>query len=81
MVNSLPGNPGAPQNTFGLETKWVATVKWNLSLNKPGPHNHKHTHTHIHLDVLGIEYAKRNTVLMGVLDRVIFNLFNVEVIM
>lgn len=59
MVNSLPGNPGAPQNTFGFETDWVAMVKWDLSLNKPGPHNHKYTHAHIHLDVLGLEYAKK----------------------
>ena len=51
MVNSLPGNPGAPQNTLDFETEWVAMVKWNLSLNKPGPHNHKHTLTHINLDV------------------------------
>ena len=59
MVNSLPGNLGAPQNTLGFETEWVAMVKCNLSPNKPGPHDHKHTHTHIHLDVLGVEYAKK----------------------
>lgn len=81
MVNSLPGNPGAPQNTFSFETEWVAMVKWNLSLNKPGPHNRKHTHTHIHLDVLGVGYAKMNTVLNWILDRVIFNIFKVEVVM
>ena len=81
MVNSLPGNPGAPQNTLGFETEWVAMVKWNLSLNKPGPHNCKHTHTHTHLDGLGVEYAKMSTVLNGRFRQSFFIFFKVEVVM
>lgn len=80
MVDPLPGNSGASQNTFSSETEWVAMVKRALSLNKPGSHSQKHTHAHIHLDVSGVEYAKkRNAVLNGSFG-VIFNNFNVEII-
>lgn len=59
----------------------MVTVKWNFFLNKLGSYNYKYIYIYIYFDVLGIEYVKRNIVLMGVLDRVIFNFFNVEVIM